>query len=448
MAIMPVGQQDRQEGIQAGKARLRLPYAAILAGDRAVNMICRDRVDISARNRGPECLAVLGRTQGRVDLTHFGDSAGGVVGQIVQAGFDADLGARRALAERGIKRLSGRGMHRVDRCSGDPREIGRARQCVGLDERRARGIPGRQTVLAVGIGGGDPITQHPCDLDVFGMRAQQAVIGRQHFEETEEKAVIRAGQPKARSFIAANVHEKLGAWASARDQLGQFGQLIFGCDHEVEAEVDPGACLGDLAKFGESRCIGLGAHDKGKEGGYAAERCGSGFAFCILGHTGAGDIHAVAEVDMGIDRAGKHGQAADVEGFAGLSRSRGGNRRDRSIADQNVAALEAGARQECVSSSECKIRLSCHRPPPLLRLSIWAWIAFPINPLGPGPVWHGRRARVAVIGLHPWLLGMPHRIRYPDKGLRRVSEMSGVRSTSVGETARPFKSMYQGEDGL
>jgi len=55
---------------------------------------------------------------------------------------------------------------------------------------------------------------------------------------------------------------------------------------------------------------------------------------------------------------------------------------------------------------------------------------------------------MAVIGLHPRRFGMPHRIRYLDNGLRRVSEMSGVWSTTVGEIARRFKSMHQGEDGM
>jgi len=54
--------------------------------------------------------------------------------------------------------------------------------------------------------------------------------------------------------------------------------------------------------------------------------------------------------------------------------------------------------------------------------------------------------RVAVIGLHPWLFGMPHRIRYLDDGLRRVSDMGGVWSTSVGKIAAHFKLMQPRAD--
>ena len=51
----------------------------------------------------------------------------------------------------------------------------------------------------------------------------------------------------------------------------------------------------------------------------------------------------------------------------------------------------------------------------------------------------GEGGRCAVIGLHPWLFGMPHRIRYLDDGLRRVSQVDGLWSTSVGEIAAHFK---------
>lgn len=55
---------------------------------------------------------------------------------------------------------------------------------------------------------------------------------------------------------------------------------------------------------------------------------------------------------------------------------------------------------------------------------------------------------VAVIGLHPWLFGMPHRIRYLDDGMRRVSEMDDVWSTSVGDIAAYFKLIQPRENGF
>jgi len=58
----------------------------------------------------------------------------------------------------------------------------------------------------------------------------------------------------------------------------------------------------------------------------------------------------------------------------------------------------------------------------------------------------GETGRVAVIGLHPWLFGMPHRIRYLDDGLRRVTQIDGVWSTTVGQIAAHFRSQRPLED--
>jgi len=58
----------------------------------------------------------------------------------------------------------------------------------------------------------------------------------------------------------------------------------------------------------------------------------------------------------------------------------------------------------------------------------------------------GETGRVAVIGLHPWLFGMPHRIRYLDDGLRRVGQIDGVWSTTVGQIAAHFRSQWPLED--
>ena len=54
--------------------------------------------------------------------------------------------------------------------------------------------------------------------------------------------------------------------------------------------------------------------------------------------------------------------------------------------------------------------------------------------------------RMAVIGLHPWLFGMPHRIRYLDDGLRRVAQIDGLWSTTVGQIAAHFRSQRPTED--
>lgn len=50
----------------------------------------------------------------------------------------------------------------------------------------------------------------------------------------------------------------------------------------------------------------------------------------------------------------------------------------------------------------------------------------------------GEGGRTAVVGLHPWLFGMPHRIRYLDEGLAQVARTQGVWTTCVGEIAAHF----------
>ena len=51
----------------------------------------------------------------------------------------------------------------------------------------------------------------------------------------------------------------------------------------------------------------------------------------------------------------------------------------------------------------------------------------------------GEAGRCAVVGLHPWLFGMPHRIRYLDEGLALVSQIKGLWITRVGDIAAHFR---------
>lgn len=53
----------------------------------------------------------------------------------------------------------------------------------------------------------------------------------------------------------------------------------------------------------------------------------------------------------------------------------------------------------------------------------------------------GEGGRTAVIGLHPWLFGMPHRIRYLDEGLAHVAGTEGVWATRVGDIAAHFRKL-------
>jgi allantoinase len=51
-------------------------------------------------------------------------------------------------------------------------------------------------------------------------------------------------------------------------------------------------------------------------------------------------------------------------------------------------------------------------------------------------VLHGEGGRSFQLGIHPWLIGMPHRIRYLDEALGRLSRFAGVWNTTLGGIAR------------
>jgi len=48
---------------------------------------------------------------------------------------------------------------------------------------------------------------------------------------------------------------------------------------------------------------------------------------------------------------------------------------------------------------------------------------------------HGEGGRSLNLGLHPWLMGMPHRIRYLDEALERIGRFDGVWNTTLGAIA-------------
>lgn len=60
----------------------------------------------------------------------------------------------------------------------------------------------------------------------------------------------------------------------------------------------------------------------------------------------------------------------------------------------------------------------------------------------------GEGGRTAVVGLHPWLFGMPHRIRYLDEGLAHVARTQGVWATRVGDIAAHFRKLRSTEGAV
>jgi hypothetical protein len=136
--------------------------------------------------------------------------------------------------------------------------------------------------------------------------------------------------------------------------------MIFCCDDKMESEIDPRASLGGLAKFLKYRQVWIGAHHIGDEGRDAAKGGGRSFASCILRHAWAGDIHAVAKMDMGIHRAWQDRQAGHIDIFPRVTRAGGGNGAEPAIRDQDIAFLETGARQEGNTAPQGKIGLIGH----------------------------------------------------------------------------------------
>jgi hypothetical protein len=50
-----------------------------------------------------------------------------------------------------------------------------------------------------------------------------------------------------------------------------------------------------------------------------------------------------------------------------------------------------------------------------------------------------RSGRIFGLALHPWLIGMAHRIRYLDEALKRIAGRDGVWQATAGEIAQWFQ---------
>ena len=56
---------------------------------------------------------------------------------------------------------------------------------------------------------------------------------------------------------------------------------------------------------------------------------------------------------------------------------------------------------------------------------------------------HGEGGRIFVLSLHPWLIGMAHRIAYLDQALHRLLQFGGVWKTTAAEAATHFRSVTE-----
>ena len=51
---------------------------------------------------------------------------------------------------------------------------------------------------------------------------------------------------------------------------------------------------------------------------------------------------------------------------------------------------------------------------------------------------HHEGGQVFNLSIHPWLMGMPHRIKYLDEALRRIERFGNVWQATPGEIARHY----------
>ena len=246
-----------------------------------------------------------------------------------------------------------------------PGEIGCAGQGVRLDKGRARGIPCGEPITAFRIFSGHTVAKNPCDLDILRVGAKQSVIGGKNLQHAEHEAVISAGKAKACALIATDIHEQLGAWRTAANQFGKFGEMVLGRDNEVKAEIDSRACLGYLAKLIKHRKIGIGAHHIGYKARDAANcRC-CGLALRIFGLAGTGDIHTMTEMDMRIHRPRQNCQSGNIDIVTRRAGACVGNGGNLTIGDQDIAGLQTHAGQKGNAAPEGKIRVIGHSLTPV-----------------------------------------------------------------------------------
>ena len=262
-------------------------------------------------------------------------------------------------------------MHAVHRGPGDAPEIAGAAQGFGLDERRPGVVPGGKAALALRVGRHHPVAQHPGDLDVLGMRAQHAAMGRQGLQQPEQEAVVGPGQAEPRALVAADVHEQLRRRHAAGDVAGQLGELVVGGDDEVQSEIDSRASLGNRHQLVEYSRIGFGAHHVGDKAGHPPDRRRAGLGGGVRGDARARDVGPVAEMDMGVDGARQHGQAGHRDRLRRrAAAARRGHRRDAAIGDQDIRLGQPGVGQQHGAARQPQIDLGHPRasvPPPALR---------------------------------------------------------------------------------
>ena len=103
------------------------------------------------------------------------------------------------------------------------------------------------------------------------MRTHHAAICRRRLAKPEKKSVVDIGQTEACAFAAAIVHEYLETRRAVVAHISRHaGELRFGRNDEVIAEIDARAFFGDSEDIVENSLERLGRHQIGNEGRDAA----------------------------------------------------------------------------------------------------------------------------------------------------------------------------------
>src|SRR5262245_24414962 len=111
---MALAQHGGEQRFEPGTTRRRAPDAAGLAGEIAVDMVGRNRIDCSIGNAGPERFTIAGLAQRWINFTDVAALEADIVCQIVRAGFDGDAAAAGARGERRLQRRRRCGVNDIE----------------------------------------------------------------------------------------------------------------------------------------------------------------------------------------------------------------------------------------------------------------------------------------------------------------------------------------------
>ena len=166
-ALVPaLGEQHRQDRRGAGEALGGEPQRLLLGRALARHVVGGDHVDRPVGERLPQRGDVVLRPERRIGLAQRAQVRVLVVGEVVRAGLDPDVGVARAPAPDLVERHPGGDVREVDARAQVLGEAHRAHAGLGLGERRLRAGPVLERGAALGL---HPPAHAIDELDVLGV---------------------------------------------------------------------------------------------------------------------------------------------------------------------------------------------------------------------------------------------------------------------------------------